>query len=490
MRKMTPQQLKNSILQMAMQGKLVEQRPEEGTGEALYQEIQAEKKKLIQEGKIKKSKKLPEITEEEIPFEIPQSWKWVRLSSTISLLSGSDLKPDQYNSLENGIPYITGASNFNINNLIINRWTTCPKNIAHKGDLLLTCKGTVGKTTILQQESVHIARQIMAITPICIDTVFLKYYIESQVENLKSKAKSMIPGIERKNVLTLLFPLPPLAEQKRIVAKLEEIQPLLDRYEKAYNRLEAYNQKFPENLKKSILQYAIEGKLVEQRSEEGTGEALYQEIQAEKKKLIQAGKIKKSKKLPEIMEEEIPFEIPENWKWVRLDDLGDYRKGPFGSSLTKSMFVPKSENSIKVYEQKNAIKKNWHLGDYYITKDYYNEKMKNFTVSPGDIIVSCAGTIGETYVMPEDIELGIINQALMRMKIFKPINVDFFLIYFEYILKRQARKNSKGSAIKNIPPFSIFKKLLFPLPPLKEQDRIVSKIEELMAMVEALEEEK
>ncbi|MGI6033910.1 MAG: restriction endonuclease subunit S, partial [Coriobacteriales bacterium] len=224
-----PENLKKSILQYAVEGKLVEQRPEEGTGEALYQQIQAEKKKLIQAGKIKKSKKLPEITEEEIPFEIPESWKWVRLSSTISLLSGSDLKPDQYNSLENGIPYITGASNFNINNLIINRWTTCPKNIAHKGDLLLTCKGTVGKTTILQQESVHIARQIMAITPICIDTVFLKYYIESQVENLKSKAKSMIPGIERKNVLTLLFPLPPLAEQKRIVAKIEELMLLVER---------------------------------------------------------------------------------------------------------------------------------------------------------------------------------------------------------------------------------------------------------------------
>lgn len=226
---MTPQELKNSILQLAVQGKLVEQRPEEGTGEELYQQIQAEKKRLIKAGKIKKEKPLPEIKEDEIPFDIPENWKWVRLNSIISLLSGSDLTPDKYNVAEKGVPYITGASNIEGNQLIINRWTEHPNNIAHKGDLLLTCKGTVGKTTILHEAEVHIARQIMAITPVVVDTVFLKYFIEGQVEVLKSKAKSMIPGIERDNVLKLAFPLPPLAEQKRIVAKLEELLPLCER---------------------------------------------------------------------------------------------------------------------------------------------------------------------------------------------------------------------------------------------------------------------
>ena len=224
-----PVDMQKSILQMAIQGKLVEQRPEEGTGEELYRRIQAEKQALIKAGKIKKEKPLPVITEDEIPFEIPESWKWVRLNTVISLLSGSDLTPDKYNAQCKGIPYITGASNIDGNSIIINRWTEYPNNVAHYGDLLLTCKGTVGKTSILTEKEVHIARQIMAITPVLVDTVFIQRFIECQVDGLKSKAKSMIPGIERDNVLKLALPLPPLAEQKRIVARLEELLPLCER---------------------------------------------------------------------------------------------------------------------------------------------------------------------------------------------------------------------------------------------------------------------
>ena len=177
--------------------------------------------------------------------------------------------------------------------------------------------------------------------------------------------------------------------------------------------------------------------------------------------------------------EDVPFDIPDSWEIIRLNDIGIYKKGPFGSSLTKSMFVSKSESSIKVYEQKNAIQKDATLGNYYITKKYYEEKMSGFTVNSGDIIVSCAGTIGETYVMPDNIERGIINQALMKMEIFAPINIDYFLLYFDYVLKQSAKDSSKGSAIKNIPPFDIFKNLLLPLPPLSEQQRIVNKLKEL-----------
>ena len=136
----------------------------------------------------------------------------------------------------------------------------------------------------------------------------------------------------------------------------------------------------------------------------------------------------------------MPFELPEGWALIRLNDIGIYRKGPFGSSLTKSMFVPKDADTVKVYEQKNAIKKDHTLGDYYITRQYYEDKMQGFTVSAGDIIVSCAVTIGETYVMPDNIELGIINQALMRMTIFAPIDIDYFLMYFDYVLKNSASK--------------------------------------------------
>lgn len=242
-----------------------------------------------------------------------------------------------------------------------------------------------------------------------------------------------------------------------------------------------------ETLKKSILQYAMEGKLVSQNPNNEPASELLKRIKAEKEQLIKEGKLKKEKPLPPITDDEKPFELPQGWEWVRVNDIGQYKKGPFGSALTKKIFVPKSKDAVKVYEQKNAIQKNANLGEYYITKEYYEKAMKGFTVLSNDIIVSCAGTIGETYIMPQNIELGIINQALMRMRITKNINIEYFLLYFDIILKKSSISQSKGSAIKNIPPFEIFKKMLIPLPPLGEQKRIVAKVDELIKIIDKIE---
>lgn len=239
-----------------------------------------------------------------------------------------------------------------------------------------------------------------------------------------------------------------------------------------------------QDLKNSILKLAIQGKLVGQREEEGTAGKLVQKIKNEKKQLIKEGKIKNEDPFSRIKDDEKPFDVPSNWEWIRFGDLGSYRKGPFGSALTKAIFVPKSKDAVKVYEQKNAIQKNVNLGEYYITRDYFESKMKGFEVFPGDIIVSCAGTIGETYVMPDVFEQGIINQALMQMRLMPSVNVEYFLMYFDFILKKTARKSSKGSAIKNIPPFSELKNYVVPFPPLEEQKRIVAKIETLMPFID------
>ena len=161
----------------------------------------------------------------------------------------------------------------------------------------------------------------------------------------------------------------------------------------------------------------------------------------------------------------MPFEIPDGWCWCTLDDLAFYKKGPFGSSLTKSMFVPDSPSAYKVYEQKNAIQKDHTLGSYFIDEEKYKE-LSGFKVEPNDIIVSCAGTIGETYVMPNDIREGIINQALMLIRLHLQDVQDFYLLYFDFILKAEAAKESKGTAIKNIPPFDVLKSFLIPIPPL------------------------
>ena len=225
------EEIRNKILDLAIRGKLVEQRPEEGTAEELYAQIQEEKKKLIAEGKIKKEKPLPEITDDEIPFEIPESWKWVYIGNIIELVSGRDLTLHDISSVPSGFPYLTGASQITPEEIIINRWTTNPAVISQLNDILLTCKGTVGKIIINNIGEIHIARQIMALRnrSVCIHNKYLKLFLEDVVSYLISKANGLIPGISREDILYLKFPLPPLAEQKRIVAKIEELLPYCDK---------------------------------------------------------------------------------------------------------------------------------------------------------------------------------------------------------------------------------------------------------------------
>lgn len=497
---MTPQELKNSILQLAIQGKLVEQRPEEGTAEELCQLLQAKKQHLIKEGKIKKEKSLPEITEDDTPFDIPENWKWVRLGYLVQVIGGISYNKDDIT--KEGLRILRGGNIQNMKVLVEDDDVFLPPKYDNEdkrirlGDILIVAstgsKTVIGKAGYVDRDIPN--TMIGAFLRICrsysLEIVdYLRYIFDSNLYRMHIRDKSQgtnINNVKETYITELAIPLPPLAEQKRIVAKIEELLPYIERYEKAWSKLEDLNKRFPIDLQKSILQMAIQGKLVEQRPEEGTGEELYQQIQDEKQRLIKEGKIKKEKPLPEITEDEIPFDIPENWKWALFGELGNYKKGPFGSALTKDMFVPKGNGAVKVYEQKNAIQKNASIGDYYITREYFETKMSSFEVHPGDVIVSCAGTIGEAFVLPDNIEQGIINQALMRMRLFKPIYVPYFLMYFDVVLKQNARSGSKGSAIKNIPPFDVLKRYPVPLPPLAEQKRIVDKLEKILPLCEKL----
>ncbi|MBV4378929.1 MULTISPECIES: restriction endonuclease subunit S [Bacteroidaceae] len=261
-------------------------------------------------------------------------------------------------------------------------------------------------------------------------------------------------------------------------------------------------------LKNSILQWAIQGKLVPQDPNDEPASVLLDKIRQEKERLIKEKKIKRDKNASIIyrgednsyyekihatgevkcIDEEIPFEIPQGWEWCRLNDLALYRKGPFGSSLTKSMFVAKSNQSVKVYEQKNAIQKDFRLGDYYISKEKF-EAMQSFIVKPNDIIVSCAGTIGETYLLPLDAPVGIINQALMRVTLFDLSIAEYWQMYFAYMLLNEAQMKGAGSAIKNIPPFEYLKAVLVPVPPLSEQNRLVERYNLLLSLIAKYESE-
>ena len=240
------ERLRKSILQEAIRGKLVPQIAEENTANDLLEQIQEEKQKLVKEGKLKKSAlndsvifkgddkryyekigKSVQCIDDEIPFGIPESWEWARLENCISLLSGRDLEPNQYNDNKVGIPYITGASNFKNGFLYVNRWTSSPITIASKGDLLLTCKGTIGAMAYNNIGDIHIARQVMGIKTYNVDLQYIRLYLKFNINTLEKKANSMIPGISRNTILRMILPLPPLAEQKRIVEKVNQLMQLL-----------------------------------------------------------------------------------------------------------------------------------------------------------------------------------------------------------------------------------------------------------------------
>jgi type I restriction enzyme S subunit len=225
-----PERLKKSILQEAIEGRLVPQDPNDEPASVLLDKIRKEKEQLVKEGKLKKKDLIETpITEEEIPFEIPDSWEWVRLGHLINLLSGRDLSPTEYNKSNNGIPYMTGASNFESGILIVNRWTNHPATISHKGDLLITCKGTIGEMAFNTIGDLHVARQIMAINSHSLNLNYVRFFLMRIVSELENKAKSIIPGISRDDILNASFPLPPLAEQHRIVEKLEQLLGEIDK---------------------------------------------------------------------------------------------------------------------------------------------------------------------------------------------------------------------------------------------------------------------
>lgn len=483
---MTPQELKSSILQLAIQGKLVEQRPEEGTGEELYQQIRAEKKRLIQEGKIKKEKPLPEIAEDEVPFEIPEGWKWAYLGELFLHNTG---KAQNSSGSNKGVvrKFIT-TSNLYWNRFDLSKVKEMPfteqeleRCTAQKGDLLVCEGGDCGRAAIWNyDEKVCIQNHVHRIRPykeVSIEYFYYLFYLYKFTGRLKGHGVA-IQGLSSEAIHKVLCPLPPLAEQKRIVAQIEQLLPYLDRYEKAWNRLEEFNRRFPADMQKSILQMAIQGKLVEQRPEEGTGEELYRQIQAEKQVLIKAGKIKREKPLPEIAEDEVPFEIPEGWKWVRLSDVIDVRDGTHDTPkyvvdgvplvTSKNLVNGKIDfNTAKLISHEDSIAINIRSG-----------------VDDGDILFAMIGTIGNPVLVKKEREFSIKNMAL-----FKPIDRKLFYMPYLVFFLQHAQTEMKKEASASVQSFvslSYLRKYLLPLPPLAEQKRIVARLEEILPLCERL----
>ncbi|HCB93865.1 MAG TPA: restriction endonuclease [Selenomonas sp.] len=482
---MTPQQLKNSILQRAIEGRLVEQRPEEGTAKDLLKEIRAEKDRLIAEGKIKKSKPLPPITEDEKPFEIPEGWEWVRLGDIGILQTGTTPPREHPEYFGDNIPFITpgdiSACIINYDNQGLSQQGSEYGRIVETNSILQVCiGGTIGKAAICKKP-VTFNQQINSITPYAVNAKYLFHVVVSSYfyKLVREKATgTATPIINKSTWSSLPIPLPPLSEQRRIVSKIEELLPLLDKYDKAYTKLTDYNARFPEAMKKSILQYAIQGKLVEQRPEEGTAKDLLKEIRAEKERLIEEGKIKKSKPLPPITEEEKPFEIPEGWEWVRLSDVIDVRDGTHDTPA----YQP---NGIPLVTSKNISsgKLDFENVKYISPKDAdrINERSK---VEKNDILFAMIGSIGNPVLVDTEIEFCIKNVALFKNYTSNSMcmrYVYWLMNYFQHTL----RSNASG-AVQSFVSLKVFRECLIPLPPLSEQHRIVSKIEELLPLCEKL----
>ena len=489
---MTPQELKNSILQLAIQGRLVEQRPEEGTAEELYRQIQRERAALVKAGKIKKEKPLPEITEEEVPFEIPEGWKWVRLGGISSCTGGYAFKSHEFSS--EGVRVIR-ISDFNKQGFVD---STIVRHVFSKEyepyliekDSILLCMtgGTVGKSLLVkkQEERMMANQRVATIKPIIVNPEYLYTNIESLIiQSVIQRSKnSTNDNISMETINNFLIPLPPLAEQKRIVAKIEELLPYIDRYEKAWSRLEDFNRRFPTDMQKSILQLAIQGKLVPQRPEEGTGEELYKKLIKEKKALLQSGKImKKGATRPFYTSEELEgFSIPDSWLWVQLSDISIIQEG---AGIRKWQYRDKG---IQILCVTNILDGRIDLEkkELYISSEEYLEKYRHLTLNNGDIVTACSGgSWGKIAFYYSDNTL-MLNTSTLRLRFFNDLADNRYLYY---VCKSQFFRRQLELQLSGMQPnfgYAHYSRIMVPLPPLAEQMRIVAKLEELLPLCEGL----
>ena len=506
---MKAKDLRSSILQMAVQGKLVAQDPADEPASALLERIRVERAKLIKEKKIKapkggesiiylgsdgsryekRGKGEPVCIDDEIPFDIPEGWEWTRLGSLIDLLSGVDLSSVDYNDEHRGVPYLTGASNFSHGTLIENRWTERPRRESSKGDLLFTCKGTVGEMAINSFDKAHIARQIMAIRPTGDNHLpYLEAFLASLVSSIKASAKGVIPGIERATLLTALVPVPPLAEQRRIAERVSELMPLVEEYGKLEDEREALDDALPERLRKSVLQMAVEGKLVAQNPSDEPASVLLGRIREDRARLIAEKKIKapkggesiiylgsdgrryekRGKGEPVCIDDEIPFDIPEGWEWTRLGSLIDLLSGVDLSSVDyndEHRGVPYLTGASN-FSHGTLIENRW-------TERPRRESSK------GDLLFTCKGTVGEMAI--NSFDKAHIARQIMAIR---PTG-DNHLPYLEAFLASlvSSIKASAKGVIPGIERATLLTALV-PVPPLAEQRRIAERVSELMPLVE------
>lgn len=489
---MIPEQLKLSILQSAFQGKLTGECVPNETADDLYQQIQSEKQRLISEKKIKKEKPLPEISADEIPFDIPDNWRWCYVGDLFLHNTG---KAQNSSGSTNGIirKFITtsnlywGEFDFTKVKEMPFTDTELERCTVKRGDLLVCEGGDCGRSAVWDyDEEVCIQNHVHRLRPYRDVNIYYFYYLFYLYKNtgrLRGRGVA-IQGLSNEAIHKVVLPLAPLEEQHRIVAKIEELLPYVDRYATAYEKLEQFNAKFPNDMKKSILEYAIQGKLVEQRAEEGTGEELYRQIQAEKQQLIKEGKIKKEKPLPEIVEDEIPFDIPESWRWVRFSEImSTMSTGPFGSMLHKTDYI---EKGIPLVNPANMVNGKIVPSDKMMISEATRRRLSSYILHAGMIVLGRRGEMGRCAVVTEKEDGWLCGTGSFFMEPSMSLYVYYVVSLFSSpYVKFYLGGESVGTTMSNL-NHTILSKMPIPLPPLAEQRRIVAKLDEILPLCERL----
>jgi type I restriction enzyme S subunit len=514
--------LRELILNLAVRGKLVSQNANDEPASVLLEKIAKEKKRLIKKGKIKKEKTLPEIRDDEKPFELPQGWVWTRLSTTGIGSTGKTPSTRNPNHYGGPIPFV-GPGQITIDGEITESDKTLTEEgckysvIAEAGDVLMVCiGGSIGKSAIVRSE-IAFNQQINCIKPMKVSPVFLLHAMNAPpFKKLISNAAtgSATPIINRSKWEELLVALPPLAEQCRIVDKVDELMALCDRLEqhqkdtndthqtlvatllvaltsmadpkdfvRAWERISDHfddifiTEQSIDQLKQTILQLAVTGKLVPQDPDDPPASELLKEIEAEKQRLLKKGKIKP---LTEIKPEEVPHKLPQGWEWVRLDTItskitdGDHQTPP---RISKGRRVLSAKNVRDGYLDFEKCD--------FISEQHYQKSRERCLPETGDLlIVSVGGTIGRTSLVPEDSDFALVRSvALIKPLLFNSLYLKYAM---DSVLLQDSIHARKRGGAQPCLYLSEIQQFLFSLPPLPEQHRIVTKIHELMALCDAL----
>lgn len=480
--------LRQSVLQAAMQGKLTTQKAEDGDARDLLLAIRAEKEKLVKEKKGKKEKPLAPIAENEIPFDIPENWVWIRLGNYTEIARGGSPRPikNYLTSGKDGINWIKIGDTDKNGKYIsktaekIIREGISKSRYVKKGSFLLSNSMSFGRPYILNIDGcIHDGWLVLSNYEKLLNCDYLYYVLSSP--SLKRQFVHQADGAVVKNLNTvkvqkIVIPLPPLPEQQRIVARVEALMKEIDELEQTEKELEAIKAAFPTDMKASLLQAAMEGKLTTQKAEDGDAKDILLSIREEKEKLVKEKKKKKEKPLAPITDEEIPFDIPENWVWCRITDIGQFANGK--TPKTKEFVSEYSYPYFKVADMNTpGNEKIMHIANIGVPNSYKHFPRGAFVFpkNGGAIFTNKKRILGQDSLVDLNTGVYIPSSCIDSAYAFMLFDtLDFKHLY-------------KGTALPTIDMNKV-NKIIFPLPPLPEQRRIVEKLDQLLPLCDSLSE--